>query len=102
MEHQPARQDWTPGEVNEYFTFKTGLTTSDRNAIYYGELITLYNPNIKRATIEAIPERTDEKPKVSDAELEALRSMLSPDLTLMANPYQIKKIKPPDEEEKPK
>ena len=81
IDYHPGKRDWTEKEANEYFTFRTGLTTTDPNAIYYGELITLYNPNIKRATIDDIP----------------LRSMLAPDLTLLANPYQIKQIKPPED-----
>jgi len=76
-----VKPDWTSQEIKEYFTFKTGLTTIDLNAVYYGELITLYNPNIKRETIDVIPEH----------------SFLSPDVTLMMNPSLIKKIKPPDE-----
>ena len=76
-----AKPDWTAQEIKEYFTFKVGLTTTDPNVVYFGELITLYNPNIKRETIEIIPEH----------------SFLSPDLTLMMNPSLIKKIKPPGE-----
>ena len=99
VDYDPNKRDWSPQEVKEYFTFKAGLTTSDPDAIYYGELITLYNPNIQRATIEDIPEHTEEKPKEpSQSEIEALRNMLAPDLTLMANPSLIKKIKPPDED----
>ncbi len=94
---QKFDRDWSPEEIKEYFHFNLGLATQDPNAVYYGELITLYNPNIKRNMIEAIPAHSDEKPKVSQNDLRSLRSMLSPDLTLMANTYQIKKIKPPED-----
>ena len=75
-----VKPDWTSQEIKEYFTFKTGLATTDPNAVYFGELITLYNPNIKRESIDIIPEH----------------SFLLPDLTLMMNPSLIKKIKPPE------
>ncbi|MFA4966830.1 MAG: hypothetical protein WC624_01255 [Candidatus Margulisiibacteriota bacterium] len=98
VNYDPNRRDWSPAEAREYFTFSIGLKTSDLDAIYYGELITLYNPNIQRTTIEDIPEHTEEKPKEpSKSEIEALRNMLAPDLTLMANPSLIKKIKPPED-----
>jgi len=92
------KPDWTSEEIREYFTFRVGLTTTDPNAIYYGELITLYNPNIKRESIEIIPEHSEEEPKkITESELRGLRDLLAPDLTLMMNPSLIKKIKPPDE-----
>ena len=97
MAYQPG-PDWTDQEIREYFTFTGGLSTTDPNAIYYGDLITLYNPNIRRSTIDIIPEHSEEKPKVTPKEVETLRGLLAPDLTLLANPSLIKKIKPPDEE----
>lgn len=97
VNYQPGKKDWTAEEARSYFAFNVGLSTTDPNVIYYGELITLYNPNIPRAAIEIIPEHTDEKPEPSASELKSLRNMLAPDLTLMVNPSLIKKIKPPDE-----
>ena len=98
VDYDPNKRDWSPQEAKEYFTFKVGLTTNDPDAVYYGELITLYNPNIERTMIEEIPDHNEEPPKeVSKFDLEGLRNMLAPDLTLMANPSLIKKIKPPDE-----
>lgn len=84
MEYKPARRDWTKEEAHEYFDFNYNLETKDPDAVYYGEVITLYNPNIRRNSIEEIPERN--VPLI--------------DMTLMANRYQIKQVKPPEDETK--
>jgi len=97
VKYNPAERDWSDKEYREYFSFNPTLTTMDRNAIYYGELITLYNPNIQRNTIEVIPEHSEEKPKEkTPAELKELKRLLIPDSTLMANPFLIKKVQPPE------
>ncbi|KAF0133868.1 MAG: hypothetical protein FD145_1078 [Candidatus Saganbacteria bacterium] len=80
-------KDWTPKEIAEYFTFDQHLKTKDKSALYYGELITLLNPHIPRATVEDVPPHSDEPPKVNPIVV---------DMTLLANPYQIKKINPPE------
>ncbi len=98
VEYRPADRDWSEKEYREYFSFNPALATMDRNAVYYGELITLFNPNIPRHTIEIIPAHSDEKPKEKTAaELKEIKKLLAPDSTLMANPFLIKKVEPPQE-----
>ena len=81
MEYKPGRRDWSKEEMREYFDFDYKLKTNDPDVVYYGEVITLYNPNIRRNSIEEIPERN--VPLI--------------DMTLMANRYQIKQVKPPED-----
>jgi len=92
------KPDWSDRELKEYFTFATGMKSDSPDVIYYGELITLLNPNIVRASIENIPKHTDEKPSMTKTEIDGISNLLESDLTLMANRYQIKQVKPPTEE----
>lgn len=96
VKYDPKKRDWTQKEINELFSFETGLETEDKDAVYFGELITLYNPNIERKTIENIPEHSDESPETS-VDIDAMKKLIGTDSTLMANPYQIKKINPPED-----
>ena len=95
MKYEPGKRDWTRDELQHYFTFNPDLATSDPDSIYFGELITLYNPNIPRETIEVIPEHTEVKPSPTAGQLEDLRNLLASDLSLEANRYIIKQVKPP-------
>jgi len=96
MKYNPASRDWNEKEFKTYFVFNFYLKTSDPNAIYYGEMITLYNPNIERKEIEVIPIRKEPPKQKTSSEMDALRNLLSSDLTLMANRYQIKRVDPPE------
>ncbi len=89
-----VKPDWSAKEMNEYFTFTTGMRSESPDVVYYGELITLLNPNIVRASIEEIPRHSNEKPHPSTEELGTLKKLLGVDSTLMANRFQIKKIEP--------
>ncbi|MBI5701174.1 hypothetical protein HZC34_04935 [Candidatus Saganbacteria bacterium] len=91
------KPDWTQKKFKEYFTFASEIKSDSPDIVYYGELITLLNPNIKRSTIEAIPEHIDEKPERGSVDINAMKKLIGSDSTLMANPYQIKRIKPPED-----
>jgi len=94
QKYDPGQRDWTPQEIKEYFSFNLNQKTQDPDAIYYGEIIELLNPNIERASIEVIPEHQEEKPNLTKEQLEGLRNLLQTDLSLEANRFLIKKIKP--------